>query len=156
MSKVVVLNNIRSLYNVGSIFRTSDAFGVDHLYLCGITGTPKHPRLAKTALAGLESVPWSYRQSALRTIKTLKQKGYKIVALELTEQSIPLASHPDDKIALVLGHERIGVDTRILATADSVMHIPMHGKGHSLNVAVAFGIAAQTIFASKQLNQCAT
>ncbi len=146
MNRVVVLNNIRSLYNVGSIFRTSDAFGIDRLYLCGITGTPKHPRLAKTALAGLHATPWMYRQSALRTIKTLKGQNYKIVALELTDDSTPLRPFPHDKVALVLGHEREGVDKRILALADEIMSIPMQGVGKSLNVAVAYGVAAHTLF----------
>ncbi len=142
---VVVLNNIRSLYNVGSIFRTSDALEVDKLYLCGITGTPENPRLAKTALAGLNTVPWEYKQSALRTVKWLKAQGYHVVGLELTRESISLQPLPNQRIALVLGHERSGVDTRILDLCDCVMAIPMHGTGHSLNVAVAYGIAGYVL-----------
>lgn len=145
-SKIVVLNNIRSLYNVGSIFRTSDAMGINKLYLCGITGTPKNPRLAKTALAGLDSVDWEYKKSALRTVKDLKKHGYYIIGLELTETSTELAPVSGKPVALVLGHERDGVDQRIIAECDAVMHIPMHGKGKSLNVSVAYGIAAHTIF----------
>lgn len=144
---VVVLNNIRSLYNVGSIFRTSDGLGVSKLYLCGITGTPENPRLAKTALAGLTSVPWEYRQSALRTVKHLQSQGYHVIALELTEDSTPIAEVilPNKPIALILGHEREGVDARILEAADTVIHIPMHGQGKSLNVSVAYGIAVHTL-----------
>jgi tRNA G18 (ribose-2'-O)-methylase SpoU len=146
MENCVVLNNIRSLYNVGSVFRTSDALGIKKIYLCGITGTPDNPRLAKTALAGVDSVDWEYRKSAVRTIKYLKQLGYYIVALEITSESSAIKAVSKQPIALVLGHEREGVDTRILALADSVMHIPMHGVGKSLNVSVAYGIAGYTIF----------
>lgn len=140
-SCVVVLNNIRSLYNVGSIFRTSDAAGVDKLYLCGITGTPEHPRLAKTALAALHAVPWVYRHSTLRTITYLKQQGYTIIALEQSPKSKPVTPLKDEKIALVLGHERAGVDAQVLERADHIMDLPMHGAGNSLNVAVAYGVA---------------
>jgi 23S rRNA (guanosine2251-2'-O)-methyltransferase len=142
---VIVLNNIRSLYNVGSIFRTSDALGIDKLYLCGITGTPKHPRLAKTALAALQAVPWLYRQSAYRTIKQLKKDGYYVVALEITPTSKPIYSVIKRPLALVIGHERQGVDKRILELADEVLHIPMKGVGVSMNVAVAYGIAISVI-----------
>lgn len=139
---VAILNNVRSLYNVGSIFRTSDALGIAKLYLCGITGTPENPRLHKTALAGLQTVAWEYKKSALRTIKDLKKQGYTIVALELSDTSTSINPIADRPLALVLGHEREGVDQRILAEADSVVHIPMKGVGKSLNVSVAYGIAA--------------
>ncbi len=142
---VAVLNNIRSLYNVGSIFRTSDALGVEKLYLCGITGTPDNPRLHKTALAGLQTVAWEYKKSTLRTIKDLKKQGYTIVALELTDSSTPISPISSRPLAIVLGHERDGIDSRILAEADSVLHIPMHGAGKSLNVSVAYGIAAHEL-----------
>jgi 23S rRNA (guanosine2251-2'-O)-methyltransferase len=146
MENCVILNNIRSLYNVGSIFRTSDALGINKIYLCGITGTPDNPRLAKTALAGIDTVAWEYRKSAVRTIKYLKQLGYYIVALEITPDSIPISLPNKRPVALVLGHEREGVDERIITLADAVMHIPMHGIGKSLNVSVAYGIAGYTIF----------
>ncbi len=142
---VAILNNVRSLYNVGSIFRTSDALGVHKVYLCGITGTPDNPRLHKTALAGLQTVAWEYKKSALRTIKDLKKQGYTIVALELTDSSTPIAPIPDRPLAIILGHEREGVDTRILAEADHIVHIPMHGAGKSLNVSVAYGIASHEL-----------
>lgn len=142
---VAVLNNIRSLYNVGSIFRTSDALGVEKLYLCGITGTPRNPRLVKTALAGLSNVDWEYKKSAIRTIKHLKDQGYYIVALEITENSQPIHGVASRPLALVLGHEREGVDQRILELADEVLHIPMQGAGKSMNVSVAYGIAAHTL-----------
>jgi tRNA G18 (ribose-2'-O)-methylase SpoU len=151
VSPVVVLNNIRSLYNVGSIFRTSDAFGVTKIYLCGITGTPENPRLRKTALAGLHAVDWEYKKSALRTVKWLKSQGYYVVCLEITEESRALHPLPNHPIALVLGHERRGVDESILNLADEVVSIPMLGRGKSLNVAVAYGIAAHTLFMPRQL-----
>jgi tRNA G18 (ribose-2'-O)-methylase SpoU len=146
---VAVLNNIRPLYNVGSIFRTSDALGVEKLYLGGITGTPENPRLAKTALAGLESVGWEYKKSALRTVRWLKSQGYYVVCLELGERSVPLQPASNRPLAIVIGHERTGVDRRILDEADAIMAIPMGGKGKSLNVAVAYGIAAYTLLSRK-------
>ncbi len=145
---VAVLNNVRSLYNVGSIFRTSDALGVGKLYLCGITGTPEHPRLAKTALAALTAVPWVKRQSALRTVQYLKKQGYYIVALEIAAQSQPIHPITQRPLALIIGHERTGVDQRPLALADEVLHIPMHGVGQSMNVAVAYGIAVHALHQS--------
>lgn len=142
---VAVLNNVRSLYNVGSIFRTSDALGVEKLYLCGITGTPDNPRLHKTALAGLQTVAWEYKKSALRTVKDLKKQGYTIVALELTDSSKPIKPVSDRPLVIILGHEREGVDARLLAEADHIVHIPMRGAGQSLNVSVAYGIAAHEL-----------
>jgi len=142
---VVVLNNIRSLYNVGSIFRTSDALGIHKLYLCGITGTPEHYRLAKTALKALGAVDWEYKQSAYRTVRQLKKAGYHIVSLEITPSSKPLNPISKRPLALVLGHEISGVENRILAQSDEVLHIPMQGLGTSMNVAVAYGIAAYVL-----------
>jgi tRNA G18 (ribose-2'-O)-methylase SpoU len=139
---VVVLNNIRSLYNVGSIFRTSDALGIKKLYLCGITGTPEHYRLAKTALKALSAVNWEYKQSAYRTIRQLKKDGYYLVSLEITSSSQPLKKIGRRPLALVLGHELSGIENRILQESDEVIHIPMKGVGTSMNVAVAYGIAA--------------
>lgn len=145
MEIVVVLNNIRSLYNVGSIFRTSDALGIDKLYLCGITGTPDNPRLEKTALAAINAVKWVYKKSAFRTVKYLKDQGYTILSLEITDNSQPFRAFTSNKLALVVGHEREGIDERILKLSDSIMHIPMQGVGVSMNVAVAYGIAAYTL-----------
>lgn len=164
---VVILDNIRSLYNVGSIFRTADAVGVDTIYLCGITGTPEHPRFKhnqtrdpdvslpervdKTALAGLDATPWERTESTYETIKQLKEDVFTIIALEKTDTSIPISELIADswqlpaKTALVLGNERVGVDKEVLSIADHIVHIPMHGQGVSLNVAVAFGIAAYTL-----------
>lgn len=160
---VVILDNIRSLHNVGSIFRTSDAAGVNKLYLCGITPTPDHPRfddaqakdslnihpdkygrkpeIAKTALAGLHAVPWEHCESTAETVKRLKTAGYRIAALELAPGSKPVSKSDSRPLALVLGHEREGVHPEVLKLADEIVHIPMHGQGVSLNVSVAYGIA---------------
>lgn len=160
---VTVLDNIRSVYNVGSIFRTSDALGVSKLYLCGITPTPDHPRMsssqekdsfhnqpdkygrtlsvAKTALAGLHSVPWEHTESTLDTVRALKDDGYYIVAVEITESSQPVHPVSNRPLAIILGNEKEGIDPHILALADEVLHIPMHGAGKSLNVSVSYGIA---------------
>jgi tRNA G18 (ribose-2'-O)-methylase SpoU len=142
---VAVLDNVRSLYNVGSIFRTSDALGVNKLYLCGITGTPNNPRLAKTALAALGAVNWEYKKSALRTVKWLKQKGYYLVALEQTSQSQPVRPIKNRPLAIIVGHERNGTAAKVLEQADQIVEIPMKGVGQSMNVAVAYGIATYVL-----------
>lgn len=139
---VVVLNNIRSLYNVGSIFRTSDALGINKLYLCGITGTPDNPRLAKTALKALGAVDWEYKKSAYRTVRQLKKSGYYLVSMETTKASKAFLLIKKRPLAVVLGHEITGVEDKILKESDEVLHIPMQGTGTSMNVAVAYGIVA--------------
>lgn len=145
---VVVLDNVRSLYNVGAIFRTCDGAGVEKLYLTGITGYPgQAPRtqkqIEKTALGTIESVDWEYKKSALRLIKDLKKRGYQIVALEKTGTSIEYLE-PSIKyqfpLVLVVGNEIKGVSKAILNNAYLVVHIPMHGMAKSLNVATATGI----------------
>lgn len=148
---VAVLDNIRSLYNVGSMFRTADAFGVEHLYLCGMTGDLADPltkaRVHKTALGAEDLVPWSYNDSLSTVVDELKKDGFTIVALEQTptaqslfDRSSSITNH-ELSIALVLGHELYGVSERALAAADQYVQIPMLGQKESLNVAVAFGIA---------------
>ena len=143
---VGVLDNIRSLYNVGSLFRTADGLGVEHLYLCGITATPAHPRLAKTALGAERAVAWSAYKNGLDCVLHLKNAGYTICTLESTDSAIPLhalpAAHLGGAIALVVGNEKVGVDPGLLRQSDFVISIPMRGLKSSLNVAIAFGIAA--------------
>lgn len=146
---VTVLDNIRSLYNVGSIFRSSDGFGVNHLYLCGITGTPSEDlhkkRISKTSLGSEETVPWSYSENTLLTIQNLKKNGFKIISLEQTSSSIPLNDlnqQASEKVALVVGHELFGVSESVLNQSDLVVNIPMKGQKESLNVTVAYGITA--------------
>lgn len=150
---VVLLDNIRSLHNVGSIFRTADGAGVEKLYLCGITPSPLNrfkevvPEIAKTALGAERSVAWEKREATLETIKQLKKEGYNIIAIEQDPKSIPyyqLKAHslPLSKTALVLGEEVHGLSSAILKKCDLILEIPMHGVKESLNVSVAFGIVA--------------
>jgi 23S rRNA (guanosine2251-2'-O)-methyltransferase len=144
----VVLDNIRSSFNVGGIFRTADGVGIEHLYLCGITPTPlAHPDMVKTALGAEAAVPWSFHSNALLVAENLQEEGVILLALERTPQSIPIYDFSmkrfeDRPIALVIGHERAGVDPGLLAKCDAVIALPMVGGKASLNVAVAFGVAA--------------
>jgi len=141
---VIVLDNIRSLNNVGSAFRTGDAFRVKKIHLCGITGTPPHRDIQKTALGATESVEWSYSESTVDAINSLKEEGYKICALEQVEQSVKLQEFQpklEDKIALVFGNEVFGVEDEVLNQCDHVLEIPQLGTKHSLNISVTLGIA---------------
>lgn len=143
-----LLDNIRSLHNVGSIFRTADGAGLAHLYLCGITATPANPRLAKAALGAQQSVFWSHHRNGLETAVSLKQQGQALWAIESTQGSLPLfQTYPrlTRPTVLVVGNEKAGVDPGILAHCDHIFSLPMHGQKSSLNAAVAFGIAAYTV-----------
>lgn len=151
MELVAVLDNVRSLHNVGSIFRTADGAGFEKLYLCGVTPSPldrfgrPDPRLAKVALGAELTVGWESLSSTARTINKLKKAGFHIYAIEQSEHSKSLfgAKVPKNtKIALVMGEETKGLPPRLLALCDAVLEIPMHGAKESLNVSVAFGIAA--------------
>lgn len=139
----VVLNDIRSLHNVGSIFRTCDGAGVEKVWLCGITGYPPNQQIAKTALGAQRRVPWEYREDVLALIGELKREGYQIVLLEQTSISTSFDEFkPNAPVCLVLGNEIEGVSQRILAFCDAAIEIEMAGVKNSLNVSVAFGIAA--------------
>ncbi|HOI06925.1 MAG TPA: RNA methyltransferase [Deltaproteobacteria bacterium] len=144
-----LLDNIRSTYNVGSMFRTSDGAGISHIHLCGMTPTPRNPRLAKTALSAQESVPWSYSRNGLATASDLRESGRRLWALEGGSLSRPLGEALADldgpPIVLVVGNEVSGVDPRILSLCHKVVHIPMQGVKTSLNASVAFGIAAYAL-----------
>jgi len=143
---VVVLDNIRSLHNVGSIFRTSDGAGVKKLWLCGITGYPPKNEISKTALGAEESVDWEYREDIEKLIQTLKKEGYRIVLLEQTQESIACDQFfPKEPTCLVLGNEIDGISEEIVKYSDSSVEIEMDGLKNSLNVAVAFGILAYQI-----------
>lgn len=143
----VILNSIRSNYNVGSIFRTSDGAMIEKLYLCGYTPHPPKKEILKTALGATESVNWEYFKDPLNVIKELKSKGIKICALELTENSIPYyeLTKNDFPLALVVGNEISGVSQDILDHCDFAIEIPQYGIKQSLNVAVAYGIAVYEI-----------
>jgi tRNA G18 (ribose-2'-O)-methylase SpoU len=149
---VVVLNNIRSLYNVGSIFRSADGAGVANIYLCGITGYPPDKQISKTALGAQEYVAWEYREDVCSVIRSLKKEGYSIVLLEQTAESVPYPGlKVDEKVCLVLGNEIEGVSGSILGLCDRAIEIGMEGVKNSLNVSVAFGIVAFHI--KEQLKQ---
>ena len=145
---ISVLDNIRSTYNVGSIFRTSDGAGISKLYLCGITPTPEHPKVGKTALDAEKAVLWEHSWSVLDTVRKLKNEGYLIITLEGGNSSvnifeaIPEIKKTDLPIALVVGNEISGVDPDVVALSSVCVYIPMEGIKESLNVATAFGIAA--------------
>jgi tRNA G18 (ribose-2'-O)-methylase SpoU len=145
----VLLDNIRSAWNVGSILRTADGFGFEHAYLCGISPTPEQAEVRKTALGAEESVTWSTHRNGLEQVQRLQEAGWLILALEKTKMSIPIqvASQwlKQGQSVLVVGNEVTGVDPEILALADCVAHIPMRGQKRSFNVAVAFGAAAAII-----------
>lgn len=138
----LVLDDIRSMANVGSIFRTSDGFRVDKIFLCGITATPPHREIEKTALGATESVEWEYAENALSLVSNLKKEGYTILALEQTENSTSLLDfNPvESKYALVLGNEVFGVNQDIVNSSDSAIEIPQFGTKHSFNVSIAASI----------------
>jgi tRNA G18 (ribose-2'-O)-methylase SpoU len=138
-----VVENVRSLYNVGAIFRTADGAGLQKLYLCGITGKPPHEEIHKTALGAEENVPWEYLPQAVTIIQQLKSRGVQIVVLEHTTASFHFQKAQfRTPCCLVVGHEHLGVSDEVVALADLAIEIPMYGLKGSLNVAVAFGIAA--------------
>jgi len=139
----VVLNNIRSLHNVGTIFRTADGAGVEKIWLCGITGYPPQGGIAKTALGAEDHVAWEYREDVLGLLRELKAKGYQIVLLEQMQGSISHdAFKPIPPVCLVVGNEVEGVTESLQSLSDAAIEIEMDGIKNSLNVAVAFGIAA--------------
>jgi len=139
---VVVLDNVRSMHNVGSVFRTSDAFRIEAICLCGYTPQPPHRDIQKTALGATETVNWVHYSNTLDAIQDLKSNGYKIYSVEQAEGSISLEQFHsgDEKIAVVFGNEVEGVDAAVLAQSDGCIEIPQLGMKHSLNISVAAGI----------------
>ena len=138
----VICDNIRSLENIGSIFRTADALAVDKIFLTGICGQPPHPKISKTALGSEKNIPWEHYWQIWRLIDKLKKEKISIIALEQTKKSLPYTQFkPKFPLALVIGNEIKGVSLSVLKRADQVIHLPMLGQKESLNVAVAFGIA---------------
>ena len=140
---VIVLDNVRSMNNIGSVFRTADAFLVNSIYLCGITATPPHRDIQKTALGATDSVNWKYFKDTQLAVSELKQEGYKIYSLEQVEGSISLIEFtpdPADKIAFVFGHEIKGVAQEIIDFSDQSIEIPQLGTKHSFNISVSTGI----------------
>ena len=149
---VVVLDNVRSLHNIGSVFRTSDAFRVECIYLCGITAVPPHPEIHKTALGAEFTVDWKYVDNAIEAVDNLRQKGYVVYSVEQTENSIMLENirlEQGKRYAVVLGNEVKGVQQEVIDHSDGCIEIPQYGTKHSLNVSVAAGIIIWDL--SKQL-----
>lgn len=140
----VVTDNVRSMHNIGSIFRTSDAFLIEEIILGGISGTPPHPEISKTAIGAEDSVAWRHVKDTFREVERLKSEGWKICSLEQTHNSIPLNEFKPgngERIVLVVGNEVSGVDQRIVDISDCILEIPQYGTKHSLNVSVSTGIA---------------
>lgn len=146
---IIVLDNVRSLNNVGSVFRTADAFLIEAIYLCGITGTPPNKDIQKTALGSTETVQWKQFINPLDAIHELKQNSYKIYAIEQTESAIMLNDfkpQENEKMAIVFGNEVKGVQQEIIDSSDGVIEIPQTGTKHSLNIAVSVGIVVWDLF----------
>ncbi len=143
MPLVVVMDNIRSMHNVGSVFRTADAFLLEGIYLCGYTPRPPHRDIQKTALGATDTVAWNYFATTLEAIKTLKEDGYAVYAIEQASGSIPLqraAGIGAGKMAVVFGNEVEGVNSEVIGLCDGCIEIPQLGMKHSLNISVAAGI----------------
>jgi 23S rRNA (guanosine2251-2'-O)-methyltransferase len=139
---IAILDNVRSALNVGSVFRTSDAFAIESISLCGITATPPNREITKTAIGATESVDWAYFEDTLLAIEAYRNKGYKIYAVEQTDDSTSLMeiNFDDQKIAVVFGNEVDGVSDEVLKMVDGCIEIPQFGTKHSLNVSVCAGI----------------
>lgn len=138
---IVILDNIRSMHNVGSVFRTSDAFLIEAICLCGFTPQPPHRDINKTALGATETVDWIYFENTKDAVIAVQQKGYKVFAIEQVEKSISLEQFScNDPIAVVFGNEVEGVDNEVLQLVDGSIEIPQLGMKHSLNISVAAGI----------------
>lgn len=146
---VLLLDNVRSLHNVGSAFRTADAFACERVILSGITGVPPHREIHKTALGATESVAWEYVLKPEDAARKLQTEGYRVVAIEQTTQSVPLETFPirrEEKTCLVFGNEINGVSEAVLTLADSAIEIPQAGTKHSLNISVCVGIVCWEFF----------
>lgn len=164
----VVLDNVRSLNNIGSVFRTSDAFRVEHIALCGITATPPHREIHKTALGAEDSVAWSYHEDTVECVRGLKKQGYMVYAVELAHDSIKLGTSwtagfqpafckpagwkPAVHVALVFGNEIEGVQESVMELCDGSLEIPQYGTKHSLNVSCAAAIVIWEMFKQMQLS----
>lgn len=146
---IIILDNIRSLHNIGSVFRTSDAFRIECIYLCGITATPPHPEMHKTALGAEFTVNWKYVNNAVEAVDNLKSEGYTVFSVEQAEGSIllnDLQLDPAGKYAVVMGNEVKGVQQEVIDHSDGCIEIPQYGTKHSLNVSVTAGIVIWDLF----------
>ena len=144
----IVLDNLRSAYNVGSIFRTADAGAAAHIHLCGMCAHPPNHKLAKTALGAYDYVPWTYHRRTIDCVLALKAEGMPLVALEVTPDAIPMPQFTwPQPVAIIFGNEVTGVSEEVLAACDAVVQIPMHGHKNTINVATAFGVVLYGILA---------
>jgi tRNA G18 (ribose-2'-O)-methylase SpoU len=150
---VMVLDNVRSLNNVGSVFRTSDAFRVEQICLCGITGKPPHREIHKTALGATESVPWQYFRTTLDAVSDLKHKGYILIGIEQIDESTALqefSPDPSAQLAFIFGNEINGIDPEVLPYLDRCIEIPQFGTKHSFNISISAGIVLWHYFIQRQ------
>ena len=146
---IIILDNIRSLNNIGSVFRTSDAFLIEKIYLCGIAAKPPHNDIRKTALGSTESVAWEYTESTIALVEKLKVERYKVCSIEQAENATMLNDfkpQPDTKYAFVFGNEVKGVQQEVVNASDTVIEIPQFGTKHSLNIAVSCGVVIWDVF----------
>ncbi|PXX28930.1 RNA methyltransferase [Arenibacter sp. ARW7G5Y1] len=146
----IVLDNVRSLNNIGSVFRTADAFLIEKIYLCGITATPPHKEIHKTALGATDSVGWEYRESTMALLEELRAEGYTSLSVEQAENAIMLNNfkiEENKKYALIFGNEVKGVSQDVVSGSDLVLEIPQYGTKHSLNISVSVGVVVWDLWA---------
>ncbi|GBF21009.1 MULTISPECIES: RNA methyltransferase [Arenibacter] len=146
----IVLDNVRSLNNIGSVFRTADAFLIEKIYLCGITATPPHKDIHKTALGATDSVAWEHRESTMELLEELREEGYTSLAVEQAENAVMLNDfkvEENKKYALIFGNEVKGVSQEVVSASDLVLEIPQYGTKHSLNISVSVGIVVWDLWA---------
>lgn len=146
---IIILDNIRSLNNIGSVFRTSDAFLVEKIYLCGITATPPHKDIHKTALGSTDTIDWEYAKNTIELVEKLKAEGVKVISIEQAENATMLNNFTPEKetiYALVFGNEVKGVAQNVVSASDLVIEIPQFGTKHSLNISVSCGVVVWDVF----------
>ena len=152
---IIILDNIRSLNNIGSVFRTADAFLIQKIYLCGITATPPHKDIQKTALGATDTVSWEYQKDTIELITSLKSQGIKILSIEQAENAEMLdqfTPETDQSYALVFGNEVKGVQQEVVSASDTVLEIPQFGTKHSLNISVSAGVVIWDLFCKFRVN----
>lgn len=150
---IIILDNIRSLNNIGSVFRTADAFLIEKIYLCGITARPPHKDIQKTALGATETVAWEYAEDTLELVTKLQQEGKKVYAIEQAENAIMLDKFEplkDQTSAVIFGNEVKGVQQEVVTASDAVIEIPQLGSKHSLNISVSTGVVVWDLFSKLQ------
>lgn len=146
---IIILDNIRSLNNIGSVFRTADAFLIEKIYLCGITATPPHKDITKTALGAEDSVSWEYAEDTLKVLDILKNEGVVVASIEQATDAITLKGFKikkGQKYAIVFGNEVKGVQQKVVSSSDVVIEIPQYGTKHSLNISVSCGVVVWDLF----------